>query len=251
MRDQGRRQRQADHAPGLRQPRASRGSTELDRRPDRERSSEPQQAGKAVDVDAADRQHHAGQRAKRPPGATGLGRPRLRQTPERDREGEHEQRLHRLLEGALDQVGGDEVGEADDQRAAEAPPAREQIEQRQRRQAGRDGDEQREAVERLHRARPELGQGGDDRVRTERIALGDQPLGAAGGETVDGEQVLRHVGVEPGAEDAEPSLDEERQRGEREGRQLDRDATTQRRAKSLDSLDDEVGREPPSPRRSR
>ena len=60
-------------------------------------------------------------------------------------------------------------------------------------------------------------------MRAERIAVGDQPLAAAGGEPVDGEQVLGHVGVEPGAEDPEAPLDDERQRGERDRGERDRD----------------------------
>ena len=52
----------------------------------------------------------------------------------------------------------------------------------------------------------------DQSVRAERIALGDQSLLAAVRDPVGREEMLRHVGVERGAQDPEAHLDQERQR---------------------------------------
>ena len=73
--------------------------------------------------------------------------------------------------------------------------------------AGEDGDGDGEAGEALDQADAEaLVEGDDDCVRAQRIAL-DEELGrVAFGEAVGGQQVLGHVGVEAGAEDAEVAL---------------------------------------------
>ena len=61
---------------------------------------------------------------------------------------------------------------------------------------------------------PELRNPGDQSVRAERVALGDQSFLAAVRDPVRREEMLRHVGVERGAQDPEAHLDQERQRAQ-------------------------------------
>src|SRR5204862_7740488 len=120
-------------------------------------------------VDGAEREAGEGGGAKR-------GRARRRgQLPARelvqtDREGEDEERLERLLERALDEVARRHIGEPDEQAADDAAGRPEAPHDRQRRQAGGDGDRQLEPVEGVDEARTEGGNGDDEAVWPERIA---------------------------------------------------------------------------------
>ena len=71
-------------------------------------------------------------------------------------------------------------------------------------------------------------------VRAEGIALVQQLRAVAFGEAVGREQVLRHVGVEAGAEDAEVAFDREGERGRQEGAERDGGSSTQRLSPALD-----------------
>ncbi len=137
--------------------------------------------------------------------------------------------MHRLLEGALGEVGGDCVGEADQEGAGGAGERGEVAEGGEGREGGEDGDGDGEATEALDEADPEaLVQGDDDRVRTERIALVQQLRGVAFGETVGGQEVLGHVGVEASAEDPEMAFDGEWERGGEERPKRHRPAKMER-----------------------
>ena len=190
--------------------------TELDRNPGPERDQQPDSPGSCrcrrapiastasgsprADRGPAERRRHSA------PALRARSRRRGRRAPDR------------LLEGALGEVGGEHVGEADQQRADDPPRRREPLEQRRARRGRRDRDREREAVEAVDEARAERRDRDDHRVRAERVAWSSQALAAAVREPVGGEQVLRHVRVEPGAEDPEAALDDERERGDARGR---------------------------------
>ncbi len=122
--------------------------------------------------------------------------------------------MDRLLEGALGEVGGDQIWEAHQEGCRDAADRGLVAEHRERGQGGEDGDGDREAVETLDQADAEaLVQGDDDRVRAHRVALVEELGAGASGEVVCREQVLGHVRVEAGAEDAEMAFDGKGQRG--------------------------------------
>ncbi len=99
-----------------------------------------------------------------------------RQLVQADREGEHEQRLHRLLERPLDQVRRRQVGERDQQRAAHSPPGGQPLEQGQGRQRANHPDRHRQPAEGMHEACSGcLGGRHRQSVRAERVALVEQP----------------------------------------------------------------------------
>jgi hypothetical protein len=79
-------------------------------------------------------------------------------------------------------------------------------------------------------------------VRPERIAGLDQPLAAAARQPVGREQVLGHVGVEAGAEDPEPALDDERKRGRKDRHERNRARAKQPARQVVDPTDEERGR---------
>ncbi len=110
-------------------------------------------------------------------------------------------------------------------RAARDRPARlEPPEQLQGGQRRGDGDGEGQPGEAGDQARAQLGDRDHQRVRAKRVALDDQALLAPARKPVGREQVLRHVRVERGAEDAETPLDRERQRGEQRLPEQDRGA---------------------------
>ena len=71
-----------------------------------------------------------------------------------DGEGEHEERLGGLLEGALGEVGGGQVGDGDHGRGQQPPHRAEAGERRQRGQAGEHADRKDLADEGLAEANP-------------------------------------------------------------------------------------------------
>ncbi len=91
-----------------------------EREPERRGDREPDQPREAVGVDGADRDQRRGDESQRRVAPGGVPR-RLAQGED---EGEDEEGLHRLLEGALGEVGGDQVGEADDERGRRSGAAR-------------------------------------------------------------------------------------------------------------------------------
>src|SRR5262245_55281730 len=116
---------------------------QLHHRPGGGYSREPGEAGEAVDVDGADRDDGCRDEAEGevPPGAAALT--------EGQDEGEDEEGLDRLLEGALGVVGGDEVREADHECRGGATERRLVGESRQGGQRGEDRRGDRQAVEAL------------------------------------------------------------------------------------------------------
>ncbi len=196
--------------------------------PETRGADQPDQAGEAVDVDGADGEEGCGDEAQ---GEVAPGAGRLAQGED---EGEDEQGLDRLLEGALGEVGGDDVGEADDQGAGGARDGPQAGEGGERGQRCEHGDSDTEAAEALDEADAQsLVQSDDDRVRPERVALVQQLSALAVGEPVGSQQVLGHVRVEAGAEDPEVAFDRERQRGRQQRDQGDRPARPQRLPQAL------------------
>jgi hypothetical protein len=191
--------------------------------------TEPDKGREAVGVDAAGRDQRRGDVLER------QARPIPLTLAQRQHEGQQEQRLHRLLEGALGEVGGDDVGEADEEGAGGARKRGKLLESGKCRQAGenRNGDSQ--AAEPLDEADPEaLVQGHHDRVRTERIALVQQLRGLPVHQPICRQQVLGHVGVEARPEDPEVPFDGERERGGQERPERYRPADADRLPSPLD-----------------
>ena len=217
------------------EPRAA-ASAELDHSPQPGSARQPQQPGEAVGVDGADRQRRQRYRGERvaSPGsaARARGQPSPRQLVQADRERKHEECLHGLLEGALDQVRGGHVGKAHKKRTDDPPPLRERRHKRKRRQRRRHRDRQHQPVEAVDEAGAGALRCGDDQgMGTERVALTEEPAALAVSELVGGVEMLRHVRIEAGAEDPEAPLDEERKRcGEqRQPRHGQADAAPSRR----------------------
>ena len=205
------------------------GQRSLQRKPDDQNRRQPDQAGEAVGVDGADRDQGGGDEAQREiaPGAGALA--------EGQDEGEDEEGLDHLLEGALGVVGGDKVGEADHQGCGGATPSWLVGEGRQGREGGEDRCGDREAVEALDDAYSQaLVQSDDHRVRAERVALAQELRAVAVGEAVGRQQVLGHVRVEAGAEDAEVAFDRKGQRGGEQRDDRDREAGAQRLSPALE-----------------
>ena len=196
---------------------------EFQQRPDDRGANQPDQAGEAVDVDRADRQERRRDEAE---GEVAPGAGRLAQGED---EGEDEEGLDRLLEGALGEVGGDHIGEADDQGAGGAGCRLQAREGGQGRERREDRHSDAEAAEALDEADAQaLVEGDDDRVGPERVALVQQLPSLTMGQAVGGQQVLGHVRVEAGAEDPEVAFDRERERGRQQRDQRDRPARAQR-----------------------
>ena len=191
----------------------------LERQPGREQRRQPDQARVAVGVDGADRDQRGRDEAQRQ-----LAPARApRRLPQGEDEGEDQECLHRLLEGALCEVGGDHVGEADEERRRGAAQRRLLGEGREGGQRGEDRDRDGEAVEALDEVDPEpLFESDGDRVRPERVALAQELRAGAVREPVGRQQVLGHVRVEAGAEDPEVAFDDERERSRRQRRQRHR-----------------------------
>ena len=125
---------------------------------------------------------------------------------------EEEQGLHRLLESSLDEVGRGEVGGANQERDADAPGPLQVLQEAQRRERRGDDRREHEPAKPVHERDPELRKPRDQSMRAERIALGDQPLLSPVRDPVGREEMLRHVGIERGAQDPEAHLDQERKR---------------------------------------
>ena len=196
---------------------ASCGQPELHERPQAGGARQPQQPGKAIGVDGADRQPGERDRGEGVPRPDSVVRSRDQRPPRQlvqsDREGKHEQCFHGLLEGALNQVRGRHVRQADQQRAEDAPPLGERRQKDERRQRRHHGDRESEAVEAVDEAAAgPLRCGHDQGVGTERVALTEELPALAVSELVGGVEMLRHVRVEAGAEDPKAPLDEERER---------------------------------------
>ena len=205
--DDEEQQAEADRAPRRRAGDRGAIAGQPDRHPDHGDRPEPERPRIAVGVGGADRDQGRRDEAQRQLAPGGIA-PRL---PQGEDEGEHEERLHRLLEGALGEVGGDHVGEADEQRAGESLQPRQLGEGRERGETGEDGDREGEAVEALDEADPQaLAEGDDDRVRAERVALAEELGALAVQKPVAGQQMLGHVRVEAGAEDSEVAFDQKR-----------------------------------------
>ena len=185
-------------------------SYQRDRRVDRRRAEEPEEAREAIGVDRARRDHRQRQ------GAANGGR-----AGQEEGEGNQEQGLHRLLERALRQVGRGEIGKRH-QRRGDHPGRRPQVAQRLNGdQRGEHGDGERDARERLDQARPQpLAEPGGERVRPHRVATFDQPrrLSHPRVQPVRDQQVGGHVVVDkPDAEDPDAPVDDERDRDDQEG----------------------------------
>ena len=194
---------------------------QADPHPDRRRDRQPDRARVAVGVGGADRDQRRGHESQRRVAPGGIAA----RLPQGEDEGEDEEGLHRLLEGALGEVGGDHVGEADEEGAGDPVRPGQRGEGRQRGERGDDRDSDGEPVESLDEADPRSPvQGDDDRVRPERIALAQQLGALAAGEPVGGQQVLGHVRVEAGAEDPEMAFGDEGERGREQGEEADREA---------------------------
>ena len=125
---------------------------------------EPREPREAVRVDRASGDH-----------AERQGRPRAAHRRQEQREAEHEERLDRLLEGLLRQIGRGEVAERDE-RGADRARRRPELGER----AGRDDrdqhrDRERQPRERLDRAAAEdRADAIDERVRPDRVAIADE-----------------------------------------------------------------------------
>ncbi len=150
--------------------------------------------------------------------------------------------MDHLLEGALGEVGGDQIWEADQEGGGGAAPAGLIGESRERGQGGEDRRGDGEAVEALDDADAQAPvEGDDDGMRAERVALVQQLRADAVGEAVGCQQVLRHVGVEAGAEDAEVAFDREGQGGREQRTGRHREPGSQRLSPALDPAP-QVGR---------
>ena len=147
-----------------------------------------------------------------------------------DGEGEDEERLGGLLEGALGEVGGAEVGDRDEDRGQHPAPRAEVAERRQRRQRGEDADREDLADEGLAEADPRQRRDRvGERVRAQRVAgfrrrpeAAAQPLGPG--------QVQAEVVVEADADDAPAPAHRERDREDQGDDDGDRQALAQQRA---------------------
>ena len=108
----GRRRRARPAGPDARDDRRRAPSAASASRPEDRGADQPDQAREAVGVDGRPPPDQSGRdEAKRE-----VAPVRGRRLPQGKDEGEHEEGLHRLLEGALGEVGGDQVGEADEER---------------------------------------------------------------------------------------------------------------------------------------
>ena len=208
----------------------SSGAHDLGDRPDPGRAHDPRKARKAVDVKGAD-----GKQSERdalepiPAGQSRLsGCSFARHLGEPDRERQDEQRLHRLLEGALDVVRSGQIGDAHKERRADPPRPGEAAHGAEGRDRRRNRPSHGETAERLDQRGPQLGKRGRQRVRAQRVPLVDQPLGTAVQEAIRREEMLRHIRIERGPEDPEAHLHDERDRAkdhgadDRRGETLDR-----------------------------
>src|SRR4029077_17748607 len=126
-------------------------------------------------------------------------------------------------EGALSEVGGGHVGDADEERPGGATDWGQIAEGGEGGQRYEDRDRDRKAAEALDDADSKtLVEGNDDRVRAEWITLVRQLRPDAMRESIRGEQMLGHVRVEAGAEDPEVALNDKWQRGGNQRQSRDR-----------------------------
>ena len=185
----------------------------------------PGEAGEAVgEEDAAGQRQVGEQEAQRRPAAAGRGH----RVAQRQGEGEDEERLGGLLESALGEVGGGEVGERDHRRRQRAAHPAEVAQRGQRGQPDHDADREDLAEEGLAQRQPRhRGDGDRQPVRPQRVAgeghgpeAAAQPLGPG--------QVEAEVVVEADADHAPAAADQE---GDRQHQgDGDRDRQAARRA---------------------
>ena len=202
---------------------------EAPERDDRDRPGEP---GEAVGEEDAAGERQPGQRRSAQPcrsshGPAGTSASGSRQA---ERDGEHEERLGGLLEGALGEVGGGQVGDGDQgRRRAGAAPGRSPGSAASAVSAGEDADREDLADEGLPEADPRHRRDRDgEAVRAERVAgvrrrpeAAAQPLGPG--------EVQAEVVVEADPEQAPAPADRERDR-EDDARRRSRPAAPARSA---------------------
>ena len=165
----------------------------------------PGEAGEAVGEEDPARDRQPGQELEQAP-------PGRLEVAQADGDGEDEERLGELLEGALGEVGGGEVGDGD-QRRRQRPPARAEARQRpEGGEAGEDADREDLADEGLAEAdsRHRGGRHGEP-VRPERVAgVGCRPEAAA--QPLGPGEVQAEVVVQPDPQQPPAPADRERDR---------------------------------------